>query len=92
MSATITGRRSAPAADVDRPGSHRQHEVLRLLPGPLLVIILVFLGALVLIPVLAARTRSPRLGLQRAVLLTLAFNVLYMLAVLVIYPRLAFRS
>ncbi|MGZ4662504.1 MAG: carbohydrate ABC transporter permease, partial [Arthrobacter sp.] len=52
MSATIAGRRSAPTADVDRPGSHRQHEVLRLLPGPLLVIILVFLGALVLIPVL----------------------------------------
>ena len=34
-----------------RPGSKRQHEVTRLLPGPLLAGILVFLCALVLVPV-----------------------------------------
>lgn len=51
MSATATfGRRSAETAF--RPGSKRQSEVTRLLPGPLLVIILVFLCAVVLLPVL----------------------------------------
>ncbi|MGA8788035.1 MAG: carbohydrate ABC transporter permease, partial [Paenarthrobacter sp.] len=34
-----------------RPGSKRQHEVTRLLPGPMLAIILTFLSAIVLIPV-----------------------------------------
>ncbi|MEQ4519713.1 carbohydrate ABC transporter permease [Pseudarthrobacter sp. B907] len=51
MSATATSvRRSAETAF--RPGSKRQSEVTRLLPGPLLVIILVFLCAVVLLPVL----------------------------------------
>lgn len=52
MSTSTATRRSPGTTDIPRPGSKRQHEVLRLLPGPLLTIILVFLGALVLIPVL----------------------------------------
>jgi len=52
MSTTTAKRQGTPTSEVDRPGSHRQHEVLRLLPAPLLIIVLVFLGALVLIPVL----------------------------------------
>jgi multiple sugar transport system permease protein len=45
---TAVGRQ--PSEDV-RPGSKRQHEVTRLLPGPVLGIILTVLCALVLIPV-----------------------------------------
>lgn len=54
MSTSTASRRrnAAAAAAVPRPGSARQHEVTRLLPRSLLAIILVFLGALVLIPVL----------------------------------------
>lgn len=53
MSTSVaTARRSAGSNIVDRPGSARQQEVTRLLPRPLLAIILVFLGALVLVPVL----------------------------------------
>ncbi|MEV7604074.1 carbohydrate ABC transporter permease [Paenarthrobacter sp. NPDC089322] len=55
MSAPTTSiRGTAPtetAATGFRPGSKRQHEVTRLLPGPLLVIILTFLCAVVLIPI-----------------------------------------
>ncbi|MBT2514816.1 carbohydrate ABC transporter permease [Arthrobacter sp. ISL-30] len=50
MSATATPVRTASSQEF-RPGSRRQHEVTRLLPGPLLAIILVFLCAVVLIPV-----------------------------------------
>nr|WP_235047048.1 hypothetical protein [Arthrobacter nitrophenolicus] len=52
MSTSTASRHSAVHHDIPRPGSKRQHEVLRLLPAPLLIIILVFLGAVVLIPVL----------------------------------------
>lgn len=52
MSTTTATRHGAPTTDIPRPGSHRQHEVLRLLPTPLLVFILVFLGVMVLTPVL----------------------------------------
>lgn len=51
MSATATAVRR-PTATEFRPGSKRQSEVTRLLPGPLLAIIVVFLCAVVLIPVL----------------------------------------
>jgi ABC-type glycerol-3-phosphate transport system permease component len=51
MSATTTPVRS-PAGTEIRPGSKRQGEVTRLLPGPLLAIIVVFLCSVVLIPVL----------------------------------------
>jgi ABC-type glycerol-3-phosphate transport system permease component len=50
VSATATPVRIASSQEL-RPGSRRQHEVTRLLPGPLLAIILVFLCAVVLIPV-----------------------------------------
>ncbi|MFE5835493.1 carbohydrate ABC transporter permease [Arthrobacter sp. NPDC056493] len=51
MSTTATNvRRSADTGF--RPGSKRQHEVTRLLPGPLLAVILGTLCAVVLIPVL----------------------------------------
>jgi hypothetical protein len=43
---------------------------------------------MVAIPVLAARDRSPKRGLQKAILLTIAFNVIYLFAVRFIYPRL----
>jgi ABC-type glycerol-3-phosphate transport system permease component len=43
--------RPGPAGTTFRPGSKRQHEVTRLLPGPLLAIILTVLSAIVLIPV-----------------------------------------
>jgi hypothetical protein len=40
------------------------------------------------IPVLTAGDRSARRGLQKAILLTIAFNVFYLLAVRFIYPHL----
>ncbi len=43
--------RRGPAGTTFRPGSKRQHEVTRLLPGPMLAIILTVLSAIVLIPV-----------------------------------------
>ncbi|MCU1575179.1 MAG: carbohydrate transporter permease [Micrococcaceae bacterium] len=52
MSTSAPTRRRPGTPTVTRPGSTRQHEVTRLLPGPLLVIIIGFLGLLVLIPVL----------------------------------------
>ena len=42
---------------------------------------------MVAIPVLAARDRSPKRGLKRALFLMLAFNLLYVLIVRFIYPR-----
>ncbi len=50
MTATATAARSGSEQQL-RPGSKRQHEVTRLLPKPMLAIILGFLCALVLIPV-----------------------------------------
>jgi len=43
--------RSGSGGTTFRPGSRRQHEVTRLLPGPMLAIILTVLSAIVLIPV-----------------------------------------
>ncbi|HEY2944452.1 MAG TPA: hypothetical protein VGN09_18615 [Vicinamibacteria bacterium] len=51
----------------------------------LLVSILV---AVIVIPIRAARARGARFGLRKAVLWMLAFNVFYLFAVRVIYPRL----
>ena len=42
---------------------------------------------LVAIPVLAARDRSAKRGLKRALFLVLVFNLLYVLIVRFIYPR-----
>ncbi|MFF1829259.1 carbohydrate ABC transporter permease [Paenarthrobacter sp. NPDC058040] len=55
MSASTTSVRGTsrpdPSVATFRPGSKRQHEVTRLLPGPMLAIILTVLSAIVLIPV-----------------------------------------
>jgi len=44
--------------------------------------------ATIAVPMRAARMRGPRRGLRRAVFWTLAFNLLYLFAIRVIYPRL----
>ncbi|MFE4194243.1 carbohydrate ABC transporter permease [Paenarthrobacter sp. NPDC056912] len=55
MSASTTSVRGTAnrgsSGSTFRPGSKRQHEVTRLLPGPMLAIILTVLSAIVLIPV-----------------------------------------
>ena len=51
----------------------------------LLVSILV---AVIVIPIRAARARSARFGLRKMVFWMLAFNLFYLFAVRVIYPRL----
>ncbi len=52
----------------------------------LLLVSVVF--ALVAIPVLASRDRSAARGLRRALLLTVAFNAAYYLALRYVLPRL----
>jgi hypothetical protein len=42
---------------------------------------------MVLVPVIAARDTSARRGLGRTVLVLVAFNVLYFLAIKYVYPR-----
>jgi hypothetical protein len=44
--------------------------------------------AMIALPILTARDTNPRRGLNRTLLLVVAFNVLYLLAVRFIYPRL----
>jgi len=44
--------------------------------------------ALIVVPLLAGRDRNPRRGLHKTLLFMLVFNVLYLLAVRFIYPRL----
>jgi hypothetical protein len=44
--------------------------------------------AMIALPILTARDSSPRRGLNRTLLLVIVFNVLYLLAVRFIYPRL----
>jgi hypothetical protein len=44
--------------------------------------------AMIALPILTARDSSPRRGLSRTLLLVIVFNVLYLLAVRFIYPRL----
>jgi hypothetical protein len=55
------------------------------IPKLLLVSVLM---ATIAIPVRAARARSARVGLRTAVFWMLAFNLFYLFAVRVIYPRL----
>ena len=40
------------------------------------------------IPVLVARGANPRRGFQKVILLTLVFNLLYLLAIRFVYPHL----
>jgi hypothetical protein len=44
--------------------------------------------AMITVPVLTARDRSARGGLTKAVLFTITFNVLYLIAVRYLYPHL----
>ena len=44
--------------------------------------------ATVLLPMLAARERSPMRGLRKLVATLVAFNIFYLFAVLYLYPRL----
>jgi hypothetical protein len=43
---------------------------------------------MIAVPVLTARDRNARRGLRKAVLWTIVFNLLYLLAVRFVYPRL----
>jgi hypothetical protein len=52
-----------------------------------LLLVSILLAAIV-IPVRAARARSARRGLRNAVLWMLAFDLFYLFAVRIIYPRL----
>ncbi len=52
------------------------------------VLLMSVLFAQVLIPILASRRQNLRAGLGRALIGVLAFNVLYLAALLIIYPRL----
>lgn len=55
------------------------------------VVLLSVLVAMMVIPIRAAREPRPGRALKQAVLFTLAFNVLYLIGVLVVYPRFAFK-
>jgi len=55
------------------------------------MLLLSVLLATVMIPLLAAKTRHPGRALKRAVFFTLAFNVMYVVGSLLLYPPLAFR-
>ena len=52
------------------------------------ILLLSIVIGMIAIPVLAAREENPRRALRNTVLLTAAFNVLYLLAVRFIYPHL----
>lgn len=48
------------------------------------------LFALAIIPALASRDRRPRRGLKVALLGVVVFNLVYLMALLFIYPKIAF--
>jgi hypothetical protein len=52
------------------------------------VILISILFANVVIPLLAARERSAKRGLKKTLVYMVAFNVIYLLALMFIYPRL----
>ncbi|MFN0064058.1 MAG: hypothetical protein ACKVPX_16240 [Myxococcaceae bacterium] len=54
-------------------------------------LVLSVLVALLGIPLWASKEASPRRALKRAIVMTLAFNVVYTLATLFIYPKIALR-
>lgn len=51
------------------------------------IILMSVIYATAIIPLLAARDTSARRGLRRAIAWLLAFNVIYLLAVVFLYPR-----
>jgi hypothetical protein len=52
------------------------------------VLLLSVIGGIMIIPLLAARMSNPRRALGRVILYTFLFNLVYLLAVRFIYPRL----
>lgn len=55
--------------------------------GKLLLVSVIM--AMVVVPILAARDKSPMRALRRTLLLIFIFNMLYLLAVRYVYPYLA---
>jgi hypothetical protein len=51
------------------------------------LILLSLLFASVMIPIRAARERNARRGLRKAIFATLVFEVFYLLAIVLVYPR-----
>ena len=51
------------------------------------IILMSVIYATAIIPLLAARDSSARRGLRRAIAWLLAFNVIYLLAVIFLYPH-----
>jgi hypothetical protein len=51
-------------------------------------ILISIVAATIIIPMWAARDRSPRRGLRKAIAYIAVFNIAYLLAVMFIYPRL----
>jgi hypothetical protein len=51
------------------------------------LILMSVIYATAILPLIAARNPSPRRGLRKAVVWLLAFNVIYVLAVMFVYPR-----
>lgn len=51
------------------------------------LILISILFASVLIPIRAARARNARRGLRKALFAMLAFEVFYLLAIALVYPR-----
>jgi hypothetical protein len=52
------------------------------------LLLLSVLIMMIAIPVLSARDRSARRGLQKAIILTILFNLFYLFALRFIYPHL----
>ena len=52
------------------------------------VLLLSVLFASIVIPLLAARAPNPRRAIRLAIVATVLFNVLYLLAIRFVYPRL----
>jgi hypothetical protein len=87
MPSQITQPRAAlPELQVDDPRSTTARGNRRAVIAKLLLVSIVL--AAVVIPVHAARARGARRGLRKAILLMLAFNLFYLFAVRIIYPRL----
>jgi hypothetical protein len=59
----------------------------RYLPKMAKLLLLSVVIMMVAIPVLAARDRSPRRGLQKTILLVIAFNIFYVFVHRFIYPH-----
>jgi hypothetical protein len=87
MPSQITRSRPAlPELQVDDPRSTTARGNRLAVIAKLLLVSIVL--AAIAIPIRAARARSARRGLRKAILWMLAFNLFYLFAVRIIYPRL----